>query len=235
MRFAEPLQPGVLLRRYQRFLADVELPDGRQVTAHTANTGAMHGCATPGSRVWLSDSGNPKRRCRYTWELVETTGDTLVGINTGVVNRLVLEGIHTGVVTALQGYLKQAQEVRYGQEGSRIDLLLEGNGPPCYVEIKNVTALEGQGTAFFPDAASIRARKHLRELMGVVQEGGRAVLLFCVQRGDAEAVRPADGIDPAYGQLLRTAVSAGVEVLAYRAQVTPAEITLVQSLPVIYS
>ncbi|GAB4298917.1 MAG: DNA/RNA nuclease SfsA [Thiohalomonadaceae bacterium] len=221
------------MRRYKRFLADVRLADGSLITAHTPNTGSMLGCAEPGSRVWLRVVDNPKRKYPHVWELVENSAGIMVGINTGVVNRLVTEAIANGVIAELQGYAMLRQEVRYGNEGSRIDLLLAGNGrPPCYVEIKNVTAVDAVGTAFFPDAVSARGSKHLRELMQVVAQGGRGVLLFCVQRGDARAVRPADEIDALYGQTLRAAVAAGVETLAYRATVSPHGVSLDVALPV---
>jgi len=233
VHFDQPLQPGILLRRYKRFLADVQLPDGSTLTAHTPNTGSMLGCAEPGSRVWLRDSGNPERKYRYSWELVENSAGTLIGINTGIVNRLVTEAIAQGVATTLQGYRSIRQEVRYGSENSRIDLLLEGDDVPCYVEIKNVTALDDSGCAIFPDAVSSRGSKHLRELMQVVAQGQRGVICFCVQRGDARAVRPADEIDAVYGRTLREAVAAGVEALALVAEVTPQGIALQRALPVI--
>jgi len=234
MEFTPPLQPATLLRRYKRFLADVRLPDGRERTVHTPNTGAMLGCSTPGSRIWLRDTGNPKRKYPLSWEASELTDGTLVGVNTGLVNRLVAEGIDAGVVAPLQGYATLRSEVRYGHERSRIDLLLEGpDHPRCYVEIKNVTARDEAGCALFPDAVTTRGSRHLRELMRVVEEGERAVLLFCVQRSDAVAVRPADEIDPRYGATLRAAAAAGVELLAYRATVTPETVRLTTSLPVI--
>lgn len=234
MRFEQPLLPGTLLRRYQRFLADVELADGSVLTAHTPNTGAMLGCAEPGSRVWLRDSGNPQRKYRYSWELVENLAGVMIGINTGAVNRLVGEAIAAGVVTELQGYRTIRNEVRYGSERSRIDLLLEGGGrAACYVEIKNVTALDAAGCALFPDAVSERGTKHLRELTQVVAAGGRGVIFFCVQRGDALRVRPADEIDTLYGATLRAALAAGVEAVAYRAEVTPEAIALRHRLPVL--
>ncbi len=232
MQFDQTLLPGILLRRYKRFLADVQLADGSTLTAHTPNTGSMLGCAEPGSRVWLRDSGNPERKYRYAWELVENRAGTMIGINTGIVNRLVSEAILNGVAGSLQGYDTIRQEVRYGSENSRIDLLLEGGGVPCYVEIKNVTAVDESGCAIFPDAVSSRGSKHLRELMQVVAQGQRGVICFCVQRSDASAVRPADEIDPVYGRTLREAVAAGVEALALVAEVTPQAVVLQRTLPV---
>ncbi len=235
MKFDPPLQPATLLRRYKRFLADVEMPNGDVITVHTPNTGAMTGCADPGSRVFLRYVDNPKRKYRYSWEVTENLQGVMVGVHTGITNALVKEGIESGVVAELQGYKSIRQEIKYGEEGSRIDLLLQGHddGHVCYVEIKNVTTCDADGYGYFPDAVSSRASKHLRELMTVVKEGGRGVIFFCVQRGDAQKIRPADEIDPLYGKTLREALGAGVEALAYRARVTPEEIVLETPLSVI--
>ncbi|NJD07565.1 MAG: DNA/RNA nuclease SfsA [Methylococcaceae bacterium] len=232
MEFDGDLLEGRLIRRYQRFLADVELADGSTVTAHTPNTGSMMGCCTPGSRVWLRDSGNPARKYRHSWELVEAGENVLVGINTVWANRLAQEAIEQGSIEELQGYSRIRREIRYGEENSRIDLRLEGPAGCCYVEVKNVTLVD-RGTALFPDAVSRRGTKHLRELATVVRSGDRAVIFYCVQRGDAAAVRPADAIDPVYGRSLREAVAAGVEPLAYRAHVSLDGIRLETALPVV--
>lgn len=229
MRLPEPLLHGTLIRRYQRFLADVQLDDGSLVTAHTPNTGSMRGCALPGSPVLLSRSGTAGRKYPLSWELVYADG-CWVGINTMLPNRLAREGIENGVIRELAGYGQIRGEVPYG-EGSRIDLLLSGAQGLCYLEVKNVTLVEN-GSALFPDAVTARGRKHLRELMEMVRLGHRAVNLFVVQRGDGERVSPADAIDPAYGAQLREAAGAGVEILAYRAEVTPTEIRLSHRLPV---
>jgi sugar fermentation stimulation protein A len=182
--------------------------------------------------VWLQDSGNPARKYRLGWELSTSEGGTLIGVNTHLANQLVREGIEAGVIAELQGYDSLRREVRYGQEGSRIDLLLQHAArPACYIEIKNVTLLRDEGVAAFPDAVSQRGTKHLRELTNLVQQGYRAVLMFCVQRADADVVEPAGDIDPIYADTLRTAVRQGVEVLAYQAQVTTSEITLATRLP----
>ena len=230
MNLPEPLFHGTLIRRYQRFLADVQLDDGSLVTAHTPNTGSMLGCARPGSRVVLSKSGNPARKYAHSWELVHTDG-VWVGINTLLPNRLVREGIENGAIAELAGYREIRSEVAYGT-GSRIDLLLSGDAGRCYVEVKNVTLVE-EGSALFPDAVTARGQKHLRELMEVVRLGHRGVTVFVVQRGDGERVRPADAIDPAYGALLREAAQAGVELLAYRAEVTLNRVHLNLRLPVL--
>lgn len=226
------LIPGRLIKRYKRFLADIELEDGSMVTAHCPNSGSMRGCNRPGSAVMLSRSDNPTRKLAYTWELVQVDGHW-VGLNTMLPNRLVEEAILNGTITELQGYARLRREVAYGSERSRIDLLLEGGqGCCCYVEIKNVTLVEDD-RALFPDAVTERGQKHLRELQEVVQSGHRGVILFTVQRGDGRAVAPADAIDPAYGRLLRKAVANGVEALAYRAMVQPEEIRLTERLPVL--
>ena len=239
------LTEGRLLRRYQRFLADVELADGQVVTAHCPNTGSMAGCKDPGSRVWLSASDNPARKLAWTWELVEVraevaAGSALVGLHTGRSNALVRELIEAGAVPELAAYSRLRAEVPYGGEGakggkrSRIDLLLEGEGrPPCYVEVKNVTAAVAGGVGFFPDAVTERGTKHLREMMAEVARGNRALLFFCVQRDDVAEVRPADHIDPVYGATLRQALTAGVEVLAYGATLSPESIVLTRPLPVV--
>lgn len=230
MKLPHPLTPGRLLQRYKRFLADVSLADGSVVTAHCPNSGSMLGCAAPGSNVLLSRSHNPSRKLAYTWELVQVD-ESWVGINTGLPNKLAQEGIEQGVVTELQGYKRIRQEVCYGEERSRIDLLLEEPGL-CYVEVKNVTLVEGD-VARFPDAVTTRGQKHLRELMAMARSGARAVNFFVVQHAAARSVSPADAIDPAYGRLLRQAAAAGVELIAYQASVTPAEIVLVRPLPVV--
>tara|TARA_Y100000780_G_scaffold30460_1_gene24958 strand:- start:27 stop:722 length:696 start_codon:yes stop_codon:yes gene_type:complete len=218
MKFPEPLVEGRLIRRYKRFLADVQLPDDTEVTAHCPNTGSMLGCQPENARVWLSRSDNPKRKLQYTWELVETAPGVLACVNTARPNAQARAAIEAGVVQSLAGYSQCRAEVRYGSEKSRIDLLLSGHGhePDAWVEVKNVTLAEG-GEGYFPDAVTERGQKHLRELMAQVQNGDRAVLFFVVNHTGIEQVRPADHIDARYGQLLREACEAGVEVIAYRA------------------
>lgn len=238
MKFPDTLLPGRLIRRYKRFLADVELADGSLVTAHTANTGAMTGCCEPGSRVWLSVSDNPKRKYAYTWELVEVNAEdspALVGINTLLANHLVAEAIEQGNIPELKQYDNIRKEVRYGEESSRIDLLLTSGADdtvsPCYVEVKNVT-LAQNGIGYFPDAKSVRAVKHLRELLQMKSSGARAIIFFCVPREDVNEVRPAGFVDPAYAEGLKIALEGGVEALAYRARVSAEEIALCDPLPV---
>lgn len=226
----KPLIRGVLIRRYQRFLADVRLEDGSVITAHTANTGSMKGCALPGSPVLLSLSASAGRKYPHTWELVLSDG-FWAGINTQYPNRLAREAIENGTIAELTGYQTIRGEVPYG-ESSRIDLLLSGTRGECFVEVKNVTLVEG-GRALFPDAVTLRGRKHLKELMQVVAQGHRGVNLFVVQRGDGHCVAPAEAIDPAYASQLREAARLGVELLAYRAEVTPESIRLTERLPVV--
>jgi sugar fermentation stimulation protein A len=229
MRLPQPLYPGVLVRRYNRFLADVELENGTMVTAHCPNSGSMKGCAVPGNRVLLSLSDNPKRKLAYTWELVRADG-IWVGINTSLPNRITCEAIEHGAVRELAGYDSIRPEVRYGKD-SRIDLLLSGPTGLCYVEVKNVTLVKGN-VAMFPDAVTLRGQKHLHELMRTVREGNRGVIFYVVQRADADVLAPADTIDSEYGRLLRLAVKNGVDALAYQAHVDTEEIYLNRPLPI---
>lgn len=225
MTFDPPLLPGKLLRRYKRFLADVELENGEIVVAHSPNTGSMLGVSDPGSRIWMSYHPDPKRKTHYTWELTQV-GNICVGVNTARSNALVLEVLESGTLEAFRGYSRIEREVRYGSEHSRIDLLLKGEGlPDCYVEVKNVTAVDENGAAIFPDAVTLRGQKHMRELARMVDAGHRAVVAYTIQRSDAKAFRPADEIDPNYGKALREAVAAGVKVLPLQFDATPQAIT----------
>ncbi|MCH8499800.1 MAG: DNA/RNA nuclease SfsA [Marinobacter sp.] len=219
MDFQTALIEGRLLKRYKRFLADVQLLDGEQITAHCPNTGSMLGCQPTEARVWLSHHDDPKRKLKYTWELVETSPGMFACINTQRPNQQAREAIVAGRIPSLAGYPQVRGEVRYGAESSRIDLHLAGDAtrPDAWVEVKNVTLCE-DGVGYFPDAVSLRGQKHLRELMAQAEAGERAVLLFCVNHTGIDKVRPADHIDPAYGALLREAAANGVEVMAWRAE-----------------
>lgn len=228
MRFPAPLIPGILLRRYKRFLADVKLRTGRVVTAHCPNSGSLLGCKAPGSPVLLSHHPAPGRTLAYTWEMVRV-GTIWVGINTMHPNRLVREAIEGGGLRELQGYARIRPEVRVSRR-SRLDLCLERAGERCYVEVKNVT-LGLNGAAAFPDAVTERGLKHLRELIRLQRKGHRTALVFVVQRGDCATFRPADEIDPVYGRWLRRAAEAGVAILPYQARVTPRGIALRRRLP----
>lgn len=239
MKFNQPLQTGVLIRRYKRFLADIHINDseGQQqaLTIHCPNTGAMTGCDVPGSRVWFSTSDNAKRKYPNTWELAETVEGDWICVNTMLANKLVEEAIQLGCIASLEGYSDLAKEVRYGDEKSRIDLFLTGHESDhrdCYIEVKSVTLLTENQRGMFPDAVSTRGQKHLRELMSMVEAGHRAVLLFCVNHTGIKCVSPADTVDPEYGLLLRQAAAMGVEVLAYGAEISNTEIKLTAPLPV---
>lgn len=233
MKYPGPLVEGVLIKRYKRFLADVTLQSGEVITAHTPNTGSMTGCSEPGSPVWLLHHDNPKRKYAHSWELVQNQQGIIVGINTGLPNKLVQEAIESGVIKELTGYETIRREVNYGKERSRIDLLLEGHAsqPDCYVEVKNVTLCE-HGEGMFPDAVSKRASKHLRELMEMKSEGYRAVIFFCIQRQDVMTMSAAAHIDPEYADTLLLASKQGVEILAYRASPNPKSIELKDKISV---
>lgn len=227
MRFASKLLRGHLIRRYKRFLCDVELDDGRTVTAHCANPGAMLGLNEPGSVVWLSPADNPKRKLKFSWELLEVdlgNGPGLVGINTSHPNRLVEEAINVGAIAELTGYSSLRREVRYG-ENSRIDILLEADGrPPCYVEVKNVHLMRQPGLAEFPDSVTARGAKHLRELANMADQGMRAVMFYLIQREDARSFALAGEIDPAYTDAFAKARAHGVEALSYCCKLSVTEI-----------
>lgn len=233
MIFENTLQEGRLIKRYKRFLADVELPDGTVVTAHCANSGSMLGCKEPGSKVFLSPNTNPKAKLDWRWEMLEVGGH-LVGINTSHPNKLAEEAILGGTIPELAGYAKLRREVKYGQN-SRIDILLEEPEKAdltatCYVEVKNVTLRVGD-EAQFPDAVTARGTKHLKELMDMVAEGHRAVMLYLVQRGDCLSFTPARDIDPTYAETLGQAIEAGVETLCYVCDLSVTGIEVARPLP----
>lgn len=234
MDFSQPLMPARLIRRYKRFLADVELPDGRRLTVHCPNTGAMLGCDLPGSRVWLSRSDNPRRRYPHTWEMVEVAPELLVGINTGRSNRLIEEALVSGMITELGGFTGIRREVRLHKHRARVDFLLEypDPEPDCYLEVKNVTAAVSGREALFPDAVSARAARHLQVLMELVGRGLRAALCYCAQRHDVDRIRAAGEIDPVYARTLAEARAAGVQVLAYGCRVEPGRITVERRIDV---
>jgi sugar fermentation stimulation protein A len=235
MRFPSPLIPATLVRRYKRFLADVILASGEQITAHVANPGAMTGLAAPGTRVWLSKSDNPKRKLPYSWELAEVdlgSGLELVGVNTGHPNPLVGAAIATGAIAELGGYGALRREVKYGRN-SRVDFLLERQGEPsCFVEVKNVHLMRTKGLAEFPDSVTARGAKHLDELGAMVAQGHRAVMVFLVQIGSAERLALARDIDPRYGAAFDRARTLGVEAIAYRCVISLAGIAVAGAVPV---
>ena len=233
MQFNNSLIEGVLIKRYKRFLTDVTLLNGEEVIAHCPNTGAMTGCAEHNMQVWLSPSNNPKRKLNYTWEIGVTAKGHWIGINTNNANKVVGEALQRERVAELFGYDNIRPEVRFGHENSRIDFLLTGGGQKdCYLEVKSVTLLES-GQGYFPDAKTERGQKHLRELAAMVEQGNRAVLLFCVQHTGIDSVKVAEHIDPKYAECFKQAIAAGVEILAYSCVIDEQNITLNQRLCVI--
>lgn len=227
MKFELPLESGTLIKRYKRFLADVMLDNGEQITIHCPNTGAMTGCAEPGWRAYFSDSNNPKRKYRHTWEWVTSDNGDAIVVNTARANGLAEQAINEQRIEPLAAYRKVRREVKYGSENSRIDLLLQNSDlVDCYVEVKSVTLLEQQGQGFFPDAVTVRGQKHLRELMAMVAQGNRACILFIVAHTGITSVAPAEHIDPTYAQLCREAQQAGVEFYAISASANATGITL---------
>jgi len=253
VQFDPPLVEGRLIRRYKRFLADVEMPDGEVVVAHCTNTGALLGCLVPGARVMLERADNPRRKLAWTWKMVRVSG-TWVGVDTALAVPLVEEAIRRGRIPELAGYDRMVREVPYGAAGrSRIDLLLSRGGEPepaprgrrrlwvgderAYVEVKSTTLAlphhERGRVGAFPDAVTERGRKHLAELVHVAERGHRAVMVYCAQRSDVRGFVPADTIDPAYGEALREAVAAGVEAYALAAHAGPRRIHLGKHLPIL--
>nr|WP_319526842.1 DNA/RNA nuclease SfsA [Pseudomonas laurentiana] len=233
MRFSPALEEARLLRRYKRFLADIELASGEQLTIHCPNTGSMLNCMVEGGKVWFSRSSDPKRKLPGTWEISETPQGRLACVNTGRANALVEEALCAGRIKELAGFTALRREVPYGEENSRVDFRLEFPEGPAYVEVKSVTlGFSDSTTAAFPDSVTQRGTKHLRELGALARQGVRAVQLYCVNLSGIDAVRPADEIDPAYAAALRVAVAEGVEVLAYGVSLDGERIEVDRRLPV---
>ncbi|MDD1782309.1 DNA/RNA nuclease SfsA [Enterovibrio sp. ZSDZ35] len=232
MDFSPPLQSARLIKRYKRFLADIECDDGTVRTIHCANTGAMTGCANTGDTVWYSTSDNLKRKYPNSWELTESHAGHFICVNTAQANRLVIEAINEGRIAELEGYASLRAEVPYGEEKSRIDILLQSpDKTDCYIEIKSVTLLEDNGQGFFPDAVTTRGQKHLRELATLSQQGKRAVLFFAVLHSGIERVSAAKHIDAVYNQLLIEAESLGVEILCYKADLSSRQVSIKTRVP----
>jgi len=231
MKFPAPLLPARLLRRYQRFLADVELADGTLATAHCPNPGSMMGLAEPGTELWLSESADAKRKLRYGLELVRVTG-AFVGVHAGRGNAIVAEALARGLIPELAAYGAVRREAPMGAR-SRVDFLLEGPGlPTCYVEVKSVTLRRNAaGPAEFPDAVTARGARHLAELGRITAAGQRAVILYLVQRGDCARFRLAADLDPAYARAAAEARKAGVAALCYACAVSPEGIHVERALP----
>ena len=235
MHYDAPLVSGRLLRRYKRFLADVRLQDGSEITVHCPNTGSMKHCADPDSRVWLWDSANPKRKYSFTWEWVEVDGRYRACVNTARANQLVAEALENGVITELAGAYRLQREPKVAD--GRLDFLLQTKEEEAdvYIEVKSVTLLSETepGLGSFPDAVTERGLKHLRRLQALNEEGFRTVLLFCVPHEGIERVQAAADIDPAYAQALTEVAAAGVEVLAYRVRFEQWGMQLSERIPVL--
>jgi sugar fermentation stimulation protein A len=223
--------PATLIKRYKRFLADCRLEDGREVTAHCANPGSMMGLAEPGMRIWLEPNDDPKKKLKFGWRLVEHSDGHYTGVDTSVPNRALRAALVAHEVPGLSGYDTVRAEVKYGEK-SRIDFLLTGDGPDTYVEVKSVTLSRQPGLAEFPDSVTARGTKHLGELSSMVAQGHRAVMLYLVQRTDAERFTLASDIDPTYAKAFDQARQAGVEVLVIGTAITPQQITLGASIPI---
>ena len=231
MHFPKPLIQGRLIKRYKRFLADIALDSGEEITAHCANPGSMLGVAIPGAKSWVSRHDDGKRKLPYSWQLTEVDG-VLIPINTTNPNRIVAEALEADAIPELAGYGQVRREVKYGEK-SRIDFLLDDpKKGACYVEIKNVHLSRTAGLAEFPDSVTTRGAKHLRELVSVKEAGDRAVMAFVVQRSDCDRFRPAADLDPAYAEALGDAASAGVELIAYDCDVSTTEVVLRKRLEI---
>ena len=227
MKFETPLVRGRLIKRYKRFLTDVELEDGSIVVAHCTNSGSMKSCIEEGAPVYLSPAQDPKRKTRFTWEMILINGKW-VGINTGLPNQIVFDAIWDRQIPGLDQYTRVKREVKYGD--SRFDVYAENENERCYIEVKNVTMKVGN-KALFPDAVTTRGQKHLKTLMEVKKAGIRAVMFYVIQRQDIESFGPAKDIDPEYAATLKEAYENGVEIFAYMAEVTPEGIDLLKQLP----
>ncbi|EJD6042599.1 MULTISPECIES: DNA/RNA nuclease SfsA [Providencia] len=226
MEFNPCLKSATLIKRYKRFLADVTLPNGEEITIHCANTGAMTGCATPGDTIWYSTSDNPKRKYPYSWELTQTANGDFICINTLRANQLVAQALAEKHIPELSEYSVIKPEMKYGSENSRIDFFLSNSElPDCFIEVKSVTLLEN-GHGFFPDAVTLRGQKHLRELSQIAKEGKRAILLFVALHTGIHVASAAAHIDKKYAQLLEEARQSGVEVLCYQADITVQQMAL---------
>jgi len=222
MKF-DKLYSGKLVKRYKRFLADIILEDGKEITAHVPNSGAMTSCIEENCDVWVTFHDNPKRKLKYTLELTKM-GENLICTNTGVANKIAIEAIENGVIKELQGYSSLKPEQKYGVN-SRIDILLENENEKCYVEIKSVS-LRVEDSLAFPDAVTTRGKKHLDELVSMVEEGHRAVMLYVIQRTDDLPFRIANEIDKKYFEAFNEARKNGVEVLVYQSKISHEEINI---------
>ncbi|MEM1343547.1 MAG: DNA/RNA nuclease SfsA [Pseudomonadota bacterium] len=232
MKFAQPLIRGSLIRRYKRFLADIALDDGREITAHCANSGAAMGLSDPGTTVWVEPNDNPKRKLGFTWRLVELGGGHWSGIDTSVPNKVVGEALAARRIPEIAPYSAIRAEVPYGKR-SRVDFLARGEGlPDAYIEVKNVHLRREDDWAEFPDCVTTRGARHLEELSDMVAAGHRAIMLYCIQRSDCARIRLASDLDPGYAQAFAKARVAGVEATAWICRLSLAEIVLDRPIPI---
>ncbi len=227
MNFNKPLIHGTLIKRYKRFLADVKLDSGEIITAHCTNSGTMRSCLEDNAEVYLTPVDDPKRKTKFTWEMIKINGDW-VGINTGNPNKLAFDAVKNGEIEKLKGYTEVKREVKF--EDSRFDVMAQNEHEACFIEVKNVTLKEGN-YARFPDAVTTRGKKHLETLIRVKEQGMRAVMLYIIQRMDVDTFAPAKEIDPEYAKTLKKAHEKGVEIIPVLAEVTPGKIELVKEIP----
>ena len=231
MDFHTSLIPARLIRRYKRFLADMRLEDGREITAHCANPGSMMGLKDEGQLCWLEPNDDPKKKLKYGWRLVDHENGHFTGVDTSMPNRELKAAFMAHDVPEVADYATVRPEVKYG-ENSRVDFLLtDDDKPDLWLEVKSVTLCRTPGLAEFPDSVTARGTKHLNDLAEQARRGDRAMLFYLVQRTDCTSVTLADGIDPTYAQAFRAARKAGLEVLAYTCKITPKGITLNAHVP----
>ncbi len=227
MKFEQPLTHGLLIKRYKRFLADVKLDSGEIITTHCTNSGTMKSCLEDNAEVYLTPVNDPKRKTKFTWEMIKINGDW-IGINTGNPNKLAFEAVKNNEIDQLKGYTEVKREVKF--DDSRFDVMAQNDHETCFIEVKNVTLKEGN-YARFPDAVTTRGKKHLNTLIKVKEQGMRAVMLYVIQRMDVDTFAPAKEIDPEYAKTLRKAYEKGVEIIPILAKVTPEKIELFKELP----
>lgn len=229
MQFQTPLMPARLIKRYKRFLADVQLSDGSLVTAHCANPGSMMGLIHPGTQVWVEPNDDPRKKLKYAWRLIEQDDGTMIGIDTAAANRVVKEALAQGQIPI--NFDRAQPEVKYG-DGSRVDFLLtDASGGKIFLEVKSVTLSRLAGVAEFPDSVTARGAKHLEALSDQIEQGDRAILLYLIQRTDCTSCCVADDIDPTYAAAMAKATKKGLEVLCFGTHITPEQITLGAAVP----
>lgn len=224
MKFKDPLIKTKIIKRYKRFLSDLELPSGEVINAHVPNTGSMKTCWEPGWTALVTKNDDPKRKMKYTWEITDS-GDALICVNTNLPNKIVKEALENGQISEVSAYKKVISEKKVLD--SRIDFYLQQEGmPDVYLEVKNVTLKGSDGRALFPDAVSTRGQKHLKDLIQLKKQGNRAIMFYLINRTDVDHFSPAVDIDPEYARLLTEAQEVGVEILPYQTQINTEEIII---------